>query len=240
MAQEVYLDHLEDLTSELAQAEDMREGMLASVRNGLAGFAPWSWTRQMRLWQNSYEHDPAFRMESWDDRLGTQVHDDGTLKPAGQVFKDIAFVLRSIHFISFDQPNQLVITDIGQVNVALKDADGANSYTLVHCNGGKCFAAIALESFSWQGSPVVTGPTESYVYVLCVRSDIATSQQVLFKSEKPGSLRLHRSSPRSVSLVDIAAKTPTKLQELPWSSPNGLIEVTIRPTEQAYWILAEW
>jgi hypothetical protein len=91
MAQEVYLDHPEDLTSELAQAEDMREGMFAAVRSGLAGFAPWSWTRQMRLWQDSYEHDPDFRMESWDDRLGSQVHDDGTLKPAGQVFCDIAW-----------------------------------------------------------------------------------------------------------------------------------------------------
>ncbi|MBV9480183.1 MAG: hypothetical protein JO249_05450, partial [Acidobacteria bacterium] len=98
LMQEIYLDHNEDLTSELAQAEEMKEGILATVKNGYCGIAPWSWTRQMRLWQDSYQHDPAFRMESWDDRLGTHVHDDGTLKPAGQVFRDIALLLRSITF----------------------------------------------------------------------------------------------------------------------------------------------
>ena len=102
MAQEAHMDRPEDLASERLQAVQMRGGMLAAVKVGLAGFAPWSWTRQMRLWQDSYEHDPGFRMESWDDRLGAQVRDDGTLKPAGQVFKDLALLLRSISFAGFD------------------------------------------------------------------------------------------------------------------------------------------
>ncbi len=241
MAQEVYLDHLEDLTSELIQAEDMREGMLASVRSGLAGFAPWSWTRQMRLWQDSYEHDPEFRMESWDDRLGCQTHDDGTLKPAGQVFRDIAVLLRSFQFRNFDTNDRIVTTDRGQVKVTLKGMDGANSYSLLHFNDQRCFAAISLESISWQGKKILSGPDGSYVYVLSDGEDILTTKRLLFKSEKPGLLRLYdRTSPKLIRLVDVRPHSNRQLDQLAWSAKENGIEVTIKPTQQAYWNVAEW
>jgi hypothetical protein len=241
IAQEVYLDHLEDLTSELVQAEDMREGILSAVRSGLAGFAPWSWSRQMRLWQDSYEQDPAFRMESWDDRLGTQVHDDGTLKPAGQVFRDIAIVLRSIQFRKFDQQNRSSTTELGQVIAKLKDVDGASSYSLLHFDGLRCFSAISLGTVSWQGKTVVAGPEGAYIYVLCDGADISTTKRLFFKSEKPGMLKLYsRSTPRSIRLVDLYSDGARDLDELKWYARDNVIEVTSQPTQQAYWVVAEW
>jgi hypothetical protein len=241
IAQEVYLDHLEDLTSELLQAEEMREGMLAAVRSGLAGFAPWSWTRQMRLWQDSYEQDPGFRMESWDDRLGAQVHDDGTLKPSGQVFRDIAVVLRSIQLKSFDRRDRSVTTDLGRVTVTLKGVDGATSYSLLHFNGPSCFAAMSLGSVSVNEKIVLAGPEGAYVYALSDRTDIMTTKRLLFKSEMPGILRLFaRTSPKSLRLVDTYPGSVKILGELAWSEKGNTIEITTRPTQQAYWILAEW
>jgi hypothetical protein len=241
MAQEVYLDHREDLTSELEQAENMREGMLAAVRVGLAGFAPWSWTRQMRLWQDSYEHDPDFRMESWDDRLGAQAHDDGTLKPAGQVFRDIALVLRSVRLKSFDRSSRSLTTERGRVTVGLKGADGADSYSLFHSNDHGCFAAISLESISWQGNRLCSGPAGAYLYAVSDSQDILTTKRLLFKSEQPGLLKLYgRTSPSSVRLVDVTPNGNRDLDHLEWVAKDGVVEMTTRPTQQAYWIAAEW
>ena len=241
IAQEVYLDHSEDLTSELIQAENMREGMLAAVSKGLAGFAPWSWTRQMRLWQDSYEHDPAFRMESWDDRLGAQVHDDGTLKPAGQVFRDIATVLRSIRFETFDRSDGSVTTDLGKVAVSLKDVNGSNGYSLSHANGSACFAAIAQGSISVKDSLFLTGPEGGYLYAFSEGAGIMTTKRLMFKSEKSGVLALHgRTSPKTLNLADITPAGPRVLDKLTWSAKKDAIEITTRPTQQAYWIIAEW
>ncbi|MGA9062589.1 MAG: hypothetical protein WB341_13095 [Terracidiphilus sp.] len=241
IAQEVYLDHLEDLTSELSQAEDMREGMFAAVYSGLAGFAPWSWTRQMRLWQDSYSHDPEFRMESWDDRLGTQVHDDGTVKPAGQVFRDIALILRSIQFISFDRQGHLSRTSVGQVKVTLPSKDGPGGYSIVHFSDSHCFAGISLGMLSWQGRDIASGPADAYVYVLGNGEDIVAAKQLLLKSEKPGVLKLFsRSTPRSIKLVDPYWDKIRTVDELKWNISDTTIEITTQPTQQAYWIAAEW
>lgn len=66
MMQEVWMRHRENLPDELAQGEDMRECILASVKNGFCGFAPWSWTRQMCLCRIPTYTTPPF---AW--RAGT-------------------------------------------------------------------------------------------------------------------------------------------------------------------------
>jgi hypothetical protein len=195
----------------------------------------------MRLWQDSYEHDPAFRMESWDDRLGTQVHDDGTLKPAGQVFRDIATVLRSIRFKTFDRQNRTVTTDLGKVTVGLKDLNGSKSYSLLHVNDRSCFGAICLGSISVNEKIVLAGPEGKYVYAFSDRADIGTAQRLLFKSEAPGRFVLSgRTAPKSVSLANISAGSTGIVDTLTWSARGNAIEITTRPTQQAYWIVAEW
>ena len=241
IAQEVYLDHAEDLTSELAQAEDMREGMLAAVRGGLAGFAPWSWTRQMRLWQDSYEHDPSNRMESWDDRLGSHTHDDGTLKPAGQVFRDLALFLRTISFKSCDRSTHSIFTDRGQVSVALPGIDGAASYSLFHFRGSDCFGAMSLGSIEWQGKTLLRGPESGYLYAFSEDGEIATTKRLVFKSEQPGVLRLYgRTPPSAITLTEVCPGGPRKLAGLPSAVQGDAVEISIQPTQEAYWVTAEW
>jgi hypothetical protein len=243
LMQEIYLDHNEDLPSELVQAEDMREGILATLKNGYCGVAPWSWTRQMRLWQDSYEHDPAFRMESWDDRLGTQVHDDATLKPAGQVFRNLATLLRTIHLVDFDSSFGRVSTDRGELLVKLKDADESQGYSLYHVSGAHCFAAMSLTSALWGGKQLASGPSGGYVYIFSDDgSDLIAAKRIYAKSEVPGKLVLYGRSarPQSVSLVDVSPLGHKTLEVLSWSPGAKGIEITVAPTLQAYWVQVEW
>jgi hypothetical protein len=243
MMQEIYMDHNEDLPSELVQAEDMREGILATLKNGYCGVAPWSWTRQMRLWQDSYEHDPAFRMESWDDRLGTQVHDDATLKPAGQVFRDLATLIRTIHLVDFDSSSGRISTDRGELIVKLKDAAHSPGYSLYHASGDRCFAAMSLASARWGGKQLVSGPSNSYVYIFSDDgSDLLAAKRIYAKSEAPGKLVIYGRSarPRSVSLVNVSPLETKTLGAISSSSGAESVEITVDPTLQAYWVQVEW
>jgi hypothetical protein len=243
LMQEIYMDHNEDLASELVQAEDMREGILATLKNGYCGVAPWSWTRQMRLWQDSYEHDPAFRMESWDDRLGTQVHDDATLKPAGQVFRDLATLVRTIHLVDFDPSSGQVSTDRGELVVKLKNADDSAGYSLYHVSGSRCFAAMSQTVAQWNGKQFAAGPPNSYVYIFSDDgSDLLTAPKTYAKTDVPGKLTIYGRSaaPRSVSFVDISPLGIADLGSAVWSRSAGTVEINVDPTLQAYWIRVEW
>jgi hypothetical protein len=78
--QEVWNDAGSGLADELRQSEKIKKDFSDFLKTGAAGFAPWQWTRQARLWNN------ASQPERWDDELGVCVHDDGTLKPAGLAY----------------------------------------------------------------------------------------------------------------------------------------------------------
>ena len=106
----MYVDNKEILNFEMIQGEAIRAFYTITVRGGSAGICPLSWTRQMRLHQDSYEHHFTFRMEKWDDRLGMHVHDDRITKVASQIFKDISIFMRSISLADFDSINHKVLT----------------------------------------------------------------------------------------------------------------------------------
>jgi hypothetical protein len=234
IAQEVYLDRNEDLEAEMDQAVAMRLGILSSVQAGLAGFAPWSWTRQMRLWQDSYEHDAQFRMETWDDRLGCQTHDDGTLKPAGLVFKDMGVLLRSITFVGFDPATRIVKSSRGQVTA---DTD---KKSLLHASGDQCFAAMAPTSVVWKGAEVVSGKQDANVYVLAPMDDVLSAKKLYFKCDQPGKVRMSRSTAKTVSLVELEPGMERKVADLAATADGNAISITIAPTQERYWIAAEW
>jgi hypothetical protein len=221
----------------------MREGVLATLKNGYCGVAPWSWTRQMRLWQDSYEHDPAFRMESWDDRLGTHVHDDATLKPAGQVFRDLATLIRTIHLVDFDPSSGRVSTDRGELVIKLKEAGSSQGYSLHHVSESRCFAAMSQTSAEWGGKQLVSGPSNGYVYIFSDdESDLLAAKRIYAKSEAPGKLSIYGrpGRPRSVSLVDVSPLGIKTLATPVWSARAEGVEITIESTLQAYWIQVAW
>ncbi len=81
--QEIWNESGSSLDDELRQAERLEKQFKAFLRTGSAGFVPWQWTRQARLWNNTS------LSEKWDDELGLCVHDDGTLKVAGKTYASL-------------------------------------------------------------------------------------------------------------------------------------------------------
>jgi hypothetical protein len=86
--QEVWIDAGNSLKDEMRQAEELKKDFIASLKTESAGFVPWQWTRQARLWNNTCD------AERWDDELGLCVHDDGSLKPAGKVYSSLISLIK--------------------------------------------------------------------------------------------------------------------------------------------------
>ncbi|HOV68777.1 MAG TPA: hypothetical protein PLZ84_00455, partial [Clostridia bacterium] len=192
LLQELHLAVGEPLSSEKEQAEDLRYVTVSAIRGGVAGVCPWSWTRQLRLWQDTFEHHHSFPMEKWDDRLGLNTHDDGTLKVAGQVFKDIAMLLRTIDFVSYDAQTRTVKTAQGFLITRLAD-DGENiSNAIYHANKTACFAAMDMEAISFGGETLIRGPQGAYVYFFANGGDFHSSGELYVKSESAGMLAVAR------------------------------------------------
>ena len=81
--QEIWNESGLSLDDELKQAERLEKQFKDFLRTASAGFVPWQWTRQARLWNN------ASLSEKWDDELGLCVHDDGTLKVSGKTYASL-------------------------------------------------------------------------------------------------------------------------------------------------------
>ncbi len=86
--QEVWNDAGFSLNEEARQAEELKKDFRAFLNTEAAGFAPWQWTSQSRLWDNASD------MERWDDELGLCVHDDGTLKSSGAVYPSLISTIK--------------------------------------------------------------------------------------------------------------------------------------------------
>lgn len=64
---------------ELRQAVKLKETLLKIQKLGLAGFLPWQWRRQSRLWEK-------LTTEKWDNDLGLILREDSSLRPAGYIW----------------------------------------------------------------------------------------------------------------------------------------------------------
>jgi hypothetical protein len=236
LLQELHLDRPEPLSAELLQAEDLRYMTVLSLRNGMAGLCPWSWTRQMRLWQDTYEHHYTFPMEKWDDRLGLHTHEDGTIKVAGQVFKDLAILLKGIDLLEYDLENRLILTSRGSLAATIQGQDGQVGQRLIHSQGEQCFAGMALEKIEWQGQDLVCGPAASYVYFYAPQDHFATARQLLVKSEGPGLLKVARGEVQVVDLVDGFSPDFQSLAAVVHRQEQGETLIEVGPEMTRYWL----
>jgi hypothetical protein len=238
LVQEMYVDNKENFSYELIQGEDIRKYYTIAIRNGFAGICPWSWTRQMRLRQDSYEHHFSFTMEKWDDRLGMHVHDDGTMKVAGQIFKDISILMKSVVLMDFDTITNKVVTSQGEILASLDHENGQKGQSIYHVSEHKCFAAMALDSAYQQNKTFVCGAKDAYVYFICQdKKDFFVSKQIFLKSEKAGRLLLDRTDkPKSITLMDISPSGNIPLEKLTYKNTSRGIEMNVTPAMSEYWI----
>jgi hypothetical protein len=234
LLQELHIDKPEPLEYEILQGEILRRIMVASLRSGTAGVCPWSWTRQMRLWQDSYEHHHTFPMEKWDDRLGLHTHDDGTLKIAGKIFRDIALMLKNINFVSYDAEKQICITDRGVLTGTLGDRYKNNS--VYHHNNDKCFAAMDMGKIQIGGDVLISAEADNGSYMYFCTDDLSfyDAPVIYFKVEKAGEYMIHRRGIVGAELVANGKNGGNEKINLKKSGEFAVIEIDADMTD--YWV----
>ena len=102
---------------------------------------------------------------------------------------------------------------------------------------------MSLASAQWGGKQLVSGPSNSYVYIFSDDgSDLLAAKRIYAKSEAPGKLVIYGrpARPRSVSLVDVSPLEIKTLGTLSSSSGAEGVEINVDPTSQAYWAQVEW
>jgi hypothetical protein len=236
LLQELHIDVPEPLASEIQQAETLRRIFIESLSSGLAGLCPWSWTRQMRLWQDAYEHHHSFPMEKWDDRLGLNTHEDSTLKVAGQVFKDLAIILQGIEFVQYDPVHRVTITARGKLLAQSDVAVDQTGCLLLHIQNEQCFAGMAQERLVWQGQPLLHGEKKGYVYFYVLDGDFFTAEELYVKSEDAGKLAIARCGAKSANLVDGAPPTLIELASVRFDEINNSTWLDLDPEMTRYWL----
>lgn len=237
LLQELHIDRPEPLEYEILQGEDLRRIVVSSIHSGVAGICPWSWTRQMRLWQDTYEHHNTFPMEKWDDRLGMHTHDDATLKIAGQIFKDIAIFMRSISVSSYDASQRICKTDRGCLCGTLGSETYKNN-TLYHYNGEKCYAAMDMSNIQWNGKTLVCSDTEKYLFFFIERienGDFATASRIYFKTEDIALCKIYRTGLKEIHLVDFVPKEKKTLALIPFTQNDTFITLSPNAEMTRYW-----
>jgi len=148
----------------------------------------------MRLWQDPYEHHHTFPMEKWDDRLGMHTHEDGTLKAAGMIFRDISIMLRSVRFVSFDSETRTCVTENGIISAALGSPDTPfKGNSIYHMSGENCLAAMDMGSIKSGGCVLIAASNcEAYMYFYTDGLPFGSAPVIYFKAEIPGKYRFER------------------------------------------------
>jgi hypothetical protein len=80
LIQEFWLSADLSRDEEISQAKKLKKILTTMDRKRFAGFCPWQWTRQARLWDNII-------CEKWDDDLGLILREDSSLRPSAYIWK---------------------------------------------------------------------------------------------------------------------------------------------------------
>jgi hypothetical protein len=184
LLQELHVDRPEGLADELEQRDVFREIVVTALKKGACGWMPWSWTRQMRLWQDSYEHHHSFPMEKWDDRLGMHRHEDGTYRPAGILFRDLAFLMQGLEPMELEEEG-VIRTAAGRLRCRLAGKDGGG-HQLLYVSDGGAVRAMARGRIERDGHLLLRGPDNAYLFL---RQD-GPAAPLWFRCEAPGPIEL--------------------------------------------------
>lgn len=246
--QEVHLDVSEELDAELEQAEMMREVFTFAIRGGMAGVSPWSWTRQQRLWQDTYEHHHTFPMEKWDDRLGQHTHDDATLKPSGRVYQTLAQLLGRIELDRYESSRCVVKTRQGELvaDVVLEEGRVPETpcmdrrYSIYHHTSDGCLAAMAFNEISDEGRCLVKGETCRYLYMFTVDGlPFHRAAQIAVRADVPGNIIISRPEAKRVQLAAYRLDGFEFIEDIPFEREGDDILVKTDDDTCPYWLVIE-
>jgi len=152
--QEVWMDRYPTPQGEKVQRNDMMNALVSTYARGFAGFSPWQWTQQARLWN----HFLVTQWELWDDWLGCCRRNDGSEKPAGRFYRMFCQLVSRLDFQRFDSEKNAIQTDQGLLEFKVAGKAPFPSMTLMSPQGavsGFGFGRISIKEYL----AVETAPT---------------------------------------------------------------------------------
>lgn len=234
--QEVWMDHPQTLEGDKEQAKDMFQALLDTFRLGLSGFVPWQWTNQARLW-NDYR---VTYHELWDDRLGCCVRDDGTLKPAGRIYRDFSILMKTVKPYKYSEGK--TYTDRGILEVFSSKGEETNfgKAYLVHykLNSNSLYAGIIANHIKIEDKVYMEARDNIIWFFTGDEKDINQSNEIYVKVSNPGNLRIFYRVDE-ISYLAIAKYTLEGwelLSDIEISRDKNFIEIQILPWYINYWI----
>jgi len=236
--QEVWLDRPQTLEGDREQASDMFQALLDTFKIGLSGFSPWQWTNQARLW-NDYR---VTHHELWDDRLGCCVRNDGTLKPAGRIYKDFSVLIKPINFLQYEKG--LLYTDKGILEIFSSEGDEISfgKACLIHYNrtSNSLYAGIIKRVIKIRDKVYIESDKDNYIWFFSGDGeDIYQSKNLYIKTDINCNLRIFREIEKEalkLELVDYTSEGWKFISIVEYTKDKDLIEVSILPWFVNYWI----
>ncbi len=235
--QEVWLDRQQTLEGDREQAKDMFQALLDTFRIGLSGFSPWQWTNQARLW-NDYR---VTYHELWDDRLGCCVRNDGTLKPAGRIYRDFSILIKAINFSEYKEGK--IYTDKGILEIFSSDGKRTNfgEAYLIHFNQAftSLYAGIMKDAVVL-GDRVYIEAKDNIIWFFTEdNKSIEQSRSFYVKTNSTGILKILKKGGiegLNLELVDYTLDGWKTLSSIEFSQDKAFIEIQILPWYINYWI----
>lgn len=227
MFQEVWLDRPPTPEGDAEQRKDMRQALLDTFRTGLAGFSPWQWTNQIRLWADN----ASYIGEIWDDRLGCCVRNDGTVKPAGRFYRDFIWCLRDLAFLAPADGGIQTEQGILRIRAAGETEQGEAYFALER--DGSVLRAAARRVLRGE---TLTAEADCDCDVWYFHAEDGTD---FVRADEACALSLHmEKAPSRIGLAPAPGSTIEQKLSLPLT--GNTLAVCLEPWQAHYWLRIEY
>lgn len=234
MFQEVWMDTFTNYEGDSLQSCHMKQALFESFSIGFAGFAPWQWTGQAKM-RNDFMADPA---ENWDDKLGSSVRWDGTIKPAGRYYKQFAWLVRNLPF--YDCENKVAKTEKGTVKFNDFNLQKRGTYIMEYLNGENLSAGIAIGLVQANNKVYIeTNNDEEIWFYATGNKGIQSPNKLYLKTNNAAQLKCYfEKSP--VKAVLCNAPKQDEITNINFTIDNGISTFEIKKWQTNYWIELSW
>ena len=235
--QEVWMDEDSSLKGDRRQRERLIRNFHKTLKIGAAGFAPWSWTRQARLWNNNRR----FPGERWDDELGCCVREDMSVKPAGYAYQDLIALISQVTLAEKIAEGRFR-TSTGELWIEPENIAGLSTgrWGLIHLKQEEILLIECTGFLTENGQEILSfeGIEEATIMAFSRDGqDIRDSSETFLKADCPGKLRLlRRKGVKRAFVVQTNGREFWQVAEKPICWENNYLSFKIEPDELNYWV----
>ncbi|MFH1007462.1 MAG: hypothetical protein V1800_08175 [Candidatus Latescibacterota bacterium] len=233
--QEVWMNQDSSLEGDRKQRGRLVELFHKAFKVGGAGFVPWSWTRQARLWNNN----KRWAGERWDDELGCCVREDQTVKPAGGAYHDLIALLSGVTMIACVESGRIK-TSAGELLIEPPAVEGyfADHFGMAHLSAGKLLMVECRGAVSDKERKVLVGEPGALLMAFSKDGlDIRDAAEVFVKMDRLGTLKLHgRKETVAACLVETNGKAWRKVCDKTLRLETDCVCIELEPDDANYWV----